>query len=76
MPHPEDDDRPPSTTGLPPLSRRELLRWGGVAAAGVMGGLGIGGSPAQAANSAAMAAVSTFSPLRPPATPSPFDPRI
>lgn len=75
MPHPEDDVRPPLTTGLSPLSRRDLLRWGGVAAAGVMGGLGIGESPAHAANSAAGAAASTFSPLRPPATPSPCGPR-
>lgn len=69
MPHSEDNERPPLTTGLPPLSRRGLLRWGGVAAAGVMGGLGMSGPPAHAAAPAARAAASTFSPLRPPATP-------
>ncbi|MFF5301637.1 glutaminase domain-containing protein [Streptomyces sp. NPDC013161] len=71
MPHSEDDARSPLTAGLPPLTRRDLLRWGGAAAAGALGGLGIAGPPAHAATAttAADAAASTFSPLRPPATP-------
>lgn len=69
-PRPEDDNHPLPAPGLTPPSRRDLLRWGGVAAAGVLGGLGIAGSPAYATSAAgSAAAASTFSPLRPPATP-------
>lgn len=76
MHHPEDDNHPIPAAGLPPLSRRDLLRWGGVAAAGVLGGFGIDGTAAHAAPAPVQAVASTFTPLRPPATPSPYGPRI
>jgi hypothetical protein len=52
------------------LSRRDLLHWSGAAAAGLM--VGLGGplaQPVYAATPSTAAAASTFSPLRPPATP-------
>ncbi len=69
MPHPEDDNRPLPAPGLPPLSRRDLLRWGGVAAAGALGVLGLDGTAAHAAPASVQAVAPTFTPLRPPATP-------
>ncbi|MBK3580491.1 twin-arginine translocation signal domain-containing protein, partial [Streptomyces sp. MBT65] len=64
-PRPEDDNRPLPVAGTTPPSRRDLLRWGGVVAAGVLGGLGSDGTAAHAAlasPAAVEAAASTFSP--------------
>lgn len=65
----DDEDRALPTEPSPP-SRRDLLLWSGAAAVGVLGGIG---GPlvraAHAATPAVEAAASTFSPLRPPATP-------
>ncbi|WP_211265357.1 glutaminase domain-containing protein [Actinacidiphila oryziradicis] len=68
---PEDRDRPipGPARALPPFSRRDLLRWSGVAAVGAVTIAGPLARPASAAQPAPHAAASTFSPLRPPATP-------
>ena len=69
MPLPEDRDRsaPPAAR---PVSRRDLLRWGGVATAAAVTGTWMQAGAAQAAPaSSVVPAASTFSPLRPPATP-------
>ncbi len=71
MPFPDDRDRP-ATDAVPP-SRRDLLRWGGVATAAAVTSTwmysGTALALARRTAPAAVPAASTFSPLRPPATP-------
>ncbi len=68
MPHPDDRDRPTAVPG--PLSRRDLLRWGGVATAAAVTSTWLSAGRAAAATRAPGAVpAGTFSPLRPPATP-------
>ncbi|MEU9207271.1 DUF5127 domain-containing protein [Streptomyces sp. NPDC048415] len=67
---PQDDESRLLPTEPPPLARRDLLRWSGAAAIGVLSG--IGGpfvQDAHATTPSIDAAASAFSPLRPPATP-------
>ncbi|MDI5971994.1 DUF5127 domain-containing protein [Streptomyces sp. SL13] len=65
MPPHADRERPAA-----PVSRRDLLRWGGVAtAAAATSGWLTSGAAFAASRPGAVPAASTFSPLRPPATP-------
>jgi Domain of unknown function (DUF5127)/Domain of unknown function (DUF4965)/Domain of unknown function (DUF1793)/Ricin-type beta-trefoil lectin domain-like/Domain of unknown function (DUF4964)/TAT (twin-arginine translocation) pathway signal sequence len=66
---PEDRDRATSVPATPP-SRRDVLRWGGVATAAAVTATWLSTGPAAAApRQSVVPAASTFSPLRPPATP-------
>lgn len=66
---PKDRDRSTTTPATPP-SRRDLLRWGGVATAAAVTATWLStGSAVAAPRQSVVPAASTFSPLRPPATP-------